>query len=197
MRLLIGARPDVDLPMMKEAAFPAKRSVVRGPRFQDQIVRLPEALAHPQRARVGRGNLVGHAAHEADLDSSARQIIDHRHLLGHAHGLAAVGDRIAEQQQSRAAGLARQHAEHDRRGGVEAGRGLMMLVEHEVQPHAPRRAAIRRDSDGTVRRRSADRSDDWAASRGSSRTHRADMAMRVSVKNQVLIVNCAGRSAGA
>src|SRR5580658_3174570 len=133
MRLLIWARPDVDLAMMKKAALPAKRPVVRRPRLQDEIVRLPKALAHPERVRVARGNLIGHAAHEADLDSSAREVIYHRNLLGDAHGLAAIGDRITEQQQPRAAGLACEHAEHNRRGGVETGRGLMMLVEHEVE----------------------------------------------------------------
>ena len=50
-----------------------------------------------------------------------------------AQRIGPMADRIAEHQDARALGRARQHREADDRGGVHAGRGLMMLVEHQVE----------------------------------------------------------------
>ena len=89
-------------------------------------------LVHPHRIAVGRQDLVGHAAHEARLEPAVRQHVDHRHLFGDAHRLAAVGDRIAEDQKPRLLAQPRQRRQHQRRRGIDAGRGLMMLVEHDL-----------------------------------------------------------------
>ena len=59
--------------------------------------------------------------------------VDHRHLLGDAHRLAAVGDRIAEDQDARVPGLAGQDRGRQRRAGIDAARRRMMLVEHDVE----------------------------------------------------------------
>ena len=95
-------------------------------------MRLPLALVHAHRIAVGRQYFVGHAAHEAAFEPAPREHVDHRHLLGDAHGLAAVGDRVAEDQQPRLLGQPRQRGEHQRRRRVDAGRGLVMLVEHDL-----------------------------------------------------------------
>ena len=154
--------------VMEEAALVAERAVVVGPAFDDQVERLPVALVHPHRVAVRRQDLVRHAAHEAGLEAAVRQHVDHRHLLGDAHRLAAVGDRIAEDQEPRLLGQPRQRRQHQRRRRIDAGRGLMMLVEHDLdafvlgdQPFVDvavvERRALRRD-----------RRCDWAATRGST-----------------------------
>ncbi len=132
MRLLIGTRPDVDVAVVKEAALVADRPVVTGPGLHDQVHRLPLAFVHAHGIAVGRQHLVGHATHETAIQPSLRQHVDHRHLLGDAHGLAAVGDRVAQDQQPRLAGQPRQRRQHQRCGRIDAGRGLMMLVEHDL-----------------------------------------------------------------
>ena len=132
MRLLDRARPDIDGAMMEEAALMAERAVVMGPAFLDQIERLPMPLVHAHRIAVGRQHLIGHAAHEAGFEAAVREHVDHRHFLGDAHRLAAVGDRIAEDQKPRLLAQARQRREHQRRCGIDAGRRLMMLVEHDL-----------------------------------------------------------------
>ena len=104
MGLLVGPRPDVHLAMVEVLALPVERAVVARPRFHDQVVGLPEALHHARGAMIARRHLVGHAAHEAAFEAAARVDVDHGHLFGHAHGLAPVGDGIAEDEQ---AGLAR------------------------------------------------------------------------------------------
>ena len=127
-------RPDIDLPAMEEAALEADRPIVVRPGLDDHVERFPLALVHPHRVAVRGRDLVWHAAHEPRLQPAARQHIDHRHLLRDAHRLAAVGDRVAEDQQPRLGALPRQHRQHQRRGRIDAGGGLVMLVEHDLQP---------------------------------------------------------------
>ncbi len=133
MRLLVGPRPDVDPARVEEAALVAERAVVAGEGLEDEVDRLPLALVGVDRVGVGGRNLVGHAAHEADLDAAVREDVGERHLLGDAHRLAAVGDRIAEDQQPRLAGDARERGQQQRAGRIDAGRRLMMLVEHDLE----------------------------------------------------------------
>src|SRR4030088_508636 len=44
VRLLIDARPDVDVAVLKMFALPVERPVDRGHRLDDQVVRFPEAV---------------------------------------------------------------------------------------------------------------------------------------------------------
>ena len=90
------------------------------------------ALVHAHGVAVGREDLVRHAAHESGFEPAMREHVDHGHLLGDAHRLAAVGDRIAEDEKPGLLGEPRQGSQHQRSGGVDAGRGLMMLVEHDL-----------------------------------------------------------------
>ena len=59
--------------------------------------------------------------------------VDHRHLLRDADRLAAVGQRIAEQQNPRVLGLTREDAGDYRDRRDRAGRGLVMFVQHDVE----------------------------------------------------------------
>jgi len=132
MRLLHRARPDIDGAVMKETALVAERPVVMGPAFDDEVERFPMALVHAYGVAVGGQHLVRHAAHEARLKPPVREHVDHRHLLGDAHRLAAIGDGIAEDEKPRLAGESRQCRQHERRRRIDAGGGLMMLVEHDL-----------------------------------------------------------------
>jgi hypothetical protein len=135
VRLLVRTRPDVDLPVVEVLALPVERSVVAGPCLDDEVVRLPEALHHLGGSVIACRHLVRHAAHEAALEPAARVHVDHGHLLGHAHGLAPVGDGIAEDEQARLARLAREDAHDDGTAGIEVGRGLVVLVDHDLEAH--------------------------------------------------------------
>src|SRR5437588_6996401 len=133
MRLLVDARPDVDVAVLEVLALPVEWAVDRGHRLDDQIVRLPEAVhladsrAHRQR------HLVGHAAHQAHLQPSARDHVDHRQLPGHPHRVETVRDRVAEREQARALRLPREDRERHRGHGAAAGGGRVVLVDHDVE----------------------------------------------------------------
>ena len=133
VRLLVRPWPDVHLPVVEVLALPVEGAVVARPRLHDQIVGLPEALHHAGRPVVAGRHLVRDAAHEPALQAAARVDVDHRHLLGHAHGLAPVRDRIAEDQEARLAGVARERAHDDRGRRVQVGRRLVVLVHHDLE----------------------------------------------------------------
>ena len=133
-RLLIRPRPDVDVAVMEELALPAERAVGRRHRLQDQVVRFPVAAHQIGRVAVGRRDLVGRALDEAHLQPAARQYVEPGHLLGDAHRVGPVGDRGAERQQPRALGFARDDRQRHRHRDRQAGRGAVVLVDHDVEP---------------------------------------------------------------
>ena len=134
VRLLIGTGPDVDLTMVKVFALPVKRPVVTGPGLEDQVIRLPKALHHTRGSMITGRHFIWHATHKADLQASAGVDIDHGHLFCHPHGLASVGNRVAENQQAGRFGFTGEDTHDDRAGRVEIGRGLMVLVHHDIEP---------------------------------------------------------------
>src|SRR5215472_8610011 len=67
VRLLVGSRPDIYLPVMKMRALPIEWAVERRHRLQDQVVRLPEALHHVGRAAVRRRDFERHTLDKAHL----------------------------------------------------------------------------------------------------------------------------------
>ena len=134
VRLLIRPGPDIDLTMVKVFALPVERPVVTRPGFENQIIRFPKALHHARGPMVAGRHLIWHATHKADLQASAGVDIDHGHLLCHPHRLAPVGNRVAENQQAGGFGFTGEDTHDDRAGRVEIGRGLMVLVDHDVEP---------------------------------------------------------------
>ena len=133
MRLLPHARPDVDLPVVEILALPVEQLVVRRHRLDDEIERLPEAVHDRDRVLVRGREFVRHALDEAHVEPAARQHVDGRKLLGAAQRIGPVADRIAEHQEPRVLGDAREHREPAHHGRGHAGRGLVMLVEHDVE----------------------------------------------------------------
>ena len=119
--------------IMEMLALPVERLVVARHRLDDEVVRLPEAVHHADRVLVGGRELVGHALDEAHVEPAARDHVDGRKLLGAAQRVGPVADRIAEHQEPRVLGLPRQHRQPDDHRRRHAGRGLMMLVEHDVE----------------------------------------------------------------
>ncbi len=133
-RLLQRPRPDVDVAVVEELAFPVERAVGRRHRLQDQVVRLPIAPHQIGRVAVRRCDLIGRALDEPHLEPAARQHVEPRHLLGDAHRVGAVGDRRAERQKPRALGLAGDDRQRHRHRHGQAGRGAVVLVDHDVEP---------------------------------------------------------------
>jgi hypothetical protein len=78
-------------------------------------------------------DLIRDAADKANLQAAARVDIDHSHLFSHAHRLAPIGDRVAENEQPSLFRLAGKDAHNNRAGRVEICRRLMMLVDHELE----------------------------------------------------------------
>ena len=73
------------------------------------------------------------APNEPTFQTPSRNNLDHRHFLGHAHRLVAIGDGIAKDQQARFLGLPRKYQEQQRRSRIDAYGRLVMLVDHDVQ----------------------------------------------------------------
>ena len=133
MGLLVGAGPDVHVPIVEILALPIDRPVVAGHRLEDQVMGFPEPVHHAHRIGIGRRAFIGHALDEAHLQAAAGDDIDHRHFLGDADGIVAVAQRDAERQQARARGDPRQNGKQYIAGDIEArGRGVM-LVDHDVE----------------------------------------------------------------
>ena len=103
------------------------------PGLDAEVDAFPQPLERLGRVGVGGEDLIGHAAHEAGIEPAARDHVDHRHFLGDAHRVGAVGHRVAEDADARPLGLAREDRGRERRGDVGAGGGLVMLVEHDVE----------------------------------------------------------------
>ena len=133
MRLLPHPRPDIDVPVLKEFAVPIEVFVVGGHRLENEIVRLPEAVHQLGRIAVRRGDLVGDALDKTHVEPAARNHVDGRQFLGGAQRIGPVPDRIAEHQEPRLFGGARRDGKPDHHRRRHAGRGLMMLVEHDVE----------------------------------------------------------------
>ena len=132
MRLLVGARPDVDRAVVEMRPLPVERAVMAGHRLQDQIVRLPEAVDQIGRVGVGRRDLERHALDKPHIEPAARDDVDDRIFLGDADRVVAVADRHAERQQPHLLGLARQDRHRDRAHRIGAGRRRVVLVGHDV-----------------------------------------------------------------
>ena len=132
VRLLVGARPDIDRAVLEMRALPVERAVMAGHRLQDQVVRLPEAVGQIGRVGVGRRNLERHALDKAHVEPAARDHVDDRIFFGDADRVVAVADRHAEREEAHLFRLARQDRHRDRAHRVGAGRGRVMLVGHDV-----------------------------------------------------------------
>ncbi len=95
-------------------------------------MRFPKAFHETPWVGIGRGNFVRRPLHQAHLQTTPRNDIDHRHFFGHAHGIGSIRNRRPEGEQAHMFGDAgeNRHGHHHR--GVEAGQGAMVLVEHNV-----------------------------------------------------------------
>ncbi len=133
MRLLIRPRPDVHLAIMEILALPIERPVMRRHRLDDEVERFPETLFDMDGIGVGRREFRRHAFDEAHIEPAARDDVDGRELFGGAQRIGSMRQRIAENQQPRILGDARQHRQRDHDGRGHAGRRRVMLVAHDVE----------------------------------------------------------------
>src|ERR1700745_1034800 len=72
MRLLVRARPNVDVAVVKEPPFMADRAIVAGPGLDDEVYGLPLPLVHARGIAVRRQPLIGHPAHETAFETPFR-----------------------------------------------------------------------------------------------------------------------------
>src|SRR5579872_2951311 len=138
MRLLKGTRPNVDIAMMKKATLVDEWTRMMSPALDDQVKRLPMPFIAAHRIAVGSRKLVWHSANESHFKSPARQDVDQRHLLGNAYRIPPVRNRVAKDKEPRAFRQARQRSHHHRCRWIDARRGLVMLVEHQIKAFALR-----------------------------------------------------------
>ena len=108
---------------------------MRGQRLLDEVDRLPEPLEVADRVGVGRGHLRPARFDKADIEPSARNHVGGGVLLGDADGVGARGHQGAEAEDADVLGLARQDAEDQGAGAIEAVDPGMMLVRDDVEPH--------------------------------------------------------------
>src|ERR1700722_13874497 len=113
MWLLEWTRPDIHIAVGEVLALPVERPIARGHSLQDQVMRLPQAVHHAARIRVGRGDFVRYTLDETHLQTTGRDDVNHRHLFRDTEWIQAIGKRHAECQKSCAFGDPRENAEHD------------------------------------------------------------------------------------
>ena len=128
MRLLEGARPRVHVLEAVVLPLPAERTGAR-PRFEDQVVRLAEALQAGGRVHGEVVVLRPDAAHETADDPAAADDIHHRDLLRDAQGVVAQRGGVAEDGDLRTLCPGDEVGGDDVRRRHEAVRGLVMLVD--------------------------------------------------------------------
>ena len=155
MRLLQRQLPRIDDAQMVVLALPAERAG-HGPGLLDEVEGFLESLAVIGGIGVGRELLDAGAAHEARDDATARDEIEHRDLLGHAHRIVVDRQRIADEGDLALDAL----ADHRRRDidallhrenvvvvlvadrAVEAHLGGVLVLAQEHLPEVARRLPV-------------------------------------------------------
>src|SRR6516162_1913529 len=128
MRALIGPGPEVDVAQAEVVAVEGERTGL-GPRPDDQIVRLVEALM--RKIGVDTGGMVfrADAAHEAGDDPALRQDVEHRELFGYVNRVVHQRQRTAKDRDLDRLGALDQRAGDQVRRRHQAVCGLVMLVD--------------------------------------------------------------------
>ena len=135
MRLLPGARPDVDVAMGEVLALPGERPVMAAQRLVDQVDRLPVALDIVDRIGIGRRHLGAARLDEAELEPAAGDDVGGGILLGDAHRLAAQRDQRAEAQDACLACLPREDADQHRVRADQRVDAGVVLGRADVEAH--------------------------------------------------------------
>jgi hypothetical protein len=133
MRLLVRARPQVHVLQVVVLAVKGERPGL-GPRADDEVVRLVEAVVRESRVDAEGVVLGADAAHEAADQAPAADDVDHRVLLGDHHRVRAKRQRASEYRDFYPGSLSGKSRCSDDRRRHEAVRGLVMLVHrHRVE----------------------------------------------------------------
>ena len=112
-------------------AFPSKRAWGR-PRLHYQVVGFLEPLPVVHRVGIGGPGFGASAAHETGDQPSAGNHVNFGQLLGQAEGIVVNGQRIAHQYYLGFLGDAGQDGGFEVHRRAEAGRGVVVLVEHHA-----------------------------------------------------------------
>ena len=141
VRLLQGPRPGVDVRQVEVLAVPGERAGL-GPRLEDEIVRLPEAVA--RRARIDPVGvvLVPRAADETGDDPPAGHHVEHRDLLGDTHRVPVQRQRVPDHADPDAVRLRHEVGGHDVRARHRPVRRLVVLVDEHAVVAEPLRQGV-------------------------------------------------------
>ena len=108
MGLLPGPRPDVDVPMRKMLALPAKRTFLVGQGFGNEINGFPKAFNIDDRVGIVRRHLAASRLDEADFQSPSGNDICRGILFRNPHRLLPQRYQGSQAQDAGFAGLAGQ-----------------------------------------------------------------------------------------
>ncbi len=134
MRLLPRARPDIDVPMRKMLALPAKRPLLMGQRFGNEIDRFPKALNIAHRVGVVRRHLTAPRLDKADLQAPPRNDIRRGVFLRNPHRLLPQGNQCPQAQNASFASLAGQNTKEHGIGPEQGVDARVMLNGDDVEP---------------------------------------------------------------
>ena len=133
--LLDGHHPGIDHPEVVVLALPAE-GAGGGPGLDDQVVALLEPLPVVDGIAVGGQGLDPCSPHHAGYDPAAGDDVDHGDLFGKADRVLVDGQDVAQQQDPGVLGDAGQDGGGQVARGVHAGRGVVVLVDHDpVEAH--------------------------------------------------------------
>src|SRR5262245_831319 len=132
MRLLQGARPNRDGPVLEMAPLPAEGLWLR-PRLEDEFHAFVGPLPRLGGVEIVRHGLVRRPPQEPDHQAALGQRVEHRQFLGHAHRVAVGHDR-SEQGDLDPVQTGRDERRRDDRGRGQDSRGVVVLGDaHPVE----------------------------------------------------------------
>src|SRR5271155_6076138 len=133
MRLLEWSGPKIDLTMLVVLPFPVEGPIGCSERLHDEINGFPHTVAHPHGIRVHRETFCWYPAYEANVDPSAGDNVDGRHLLGYPYRVRPVGYGVAECEYAGILGFPGENGHAERYHRVPAGTRGVVFVDHYVK----------------------------------------------------------------
>jgi hypothetical protein len=130
MRLLVGARPEIDVFVIVVLTVELKRARL-GPGGDDQVVGLLIALVREGRVEACDMVFGADAAYEAGDDAPARQVVEHREFFGDEQRIVHQRQRAPEDRDLHPLGALDQGAGDQVRRRHHAVGGLVMLVHRD------------------------------------------------------------------
>src|SRR5262249_48441020 len=116
---------------MKVFSFPTERTRLR-PSFDDEIVRFFKSFTVQDGIEIHRELFNANAAHESRDEPSLRHEIEHCNFFSKTHWIFPQSDDISQQQNLARFGSLDKRRSADVRSKVQAGRRIMVLIDHQA-----------------------------------------------------------------